>query len=90
MVLLLLCFLLGIGNFAMHKAVVQSGHPFVEDTKLYFGRHFGKYGSYAIEFVILSAAMLFANAGSLLIVIFYVGYTSLNMLATYLLLWGKV
>jgi hypothetical protein len=89
-VYLLLCFLLGIANFAMHKAVVESGHPFVEDTKLYFGQHFGKHGSYAIEFVILAAAMLFANAGSLLIVLFYLGYTALNMLATYLLLSGKV
>ena len=37
---LIACFVLGVANFAMHKAVMESGHPFVEDTKLYFGRHF--------------------------------------------------
>ncbi len=90
MLYLLICFMLGIGNFAMHKAVVESGHPFVEDTKLYFGRHFGKNGSYAIEFILLAAAMVFANSGSLLVVFFYLGYTLLNVLATYLLLTGRV
>jgi hypothetical protein len=57
---LIAAFLLGIANFAMHKAVVESGHPFVEDTKLYFGRHFGRNGSYFLEFGILLGAMLFA------------------------------
>jgi hypothetical protein len=90
MAYLLICFVLGVGNFAMHKAVVESGHPFVEDTKLYFGRHFGRHGSYAIEFVILASAMIFATSGSLIVVLFYTGYTLLNMLAAYLLLSGKV
>jgi hypothetical protein len=87
---LIICFFLGIANFAMHKAVVESGHPFVEDTKLYFGRHFGHNGSYAIEFVILAAAMIFAASGSWLIVLCYIAYTLLNILAAYLLLNGKV
>ena len=40
LMLLVFCFLMGIANFAMHKAVAESGHPFVEDTKRYFGSHF--------------------------------------------------
>jgi hypothetical protein len=60
---LIVAFLLGIANFAMHKAVVESGHPFVEDTKLYFGKHFGRNGSYFLEFGILLGAMLFAYSG---------------------------
>jgi hypothetical protein len=90
MPLLLLCFFLGIVNFATHRAVIESGHPFVEDTKLYFGRHFGRYGSYMLEFVILNAALYFANAESLISVFFYFGYTALNILAAWLLLGGRV
>jgi hypothetical protein len=52
--ILLLCFFLGIANFAMHRAVLESRHPFVEDSKLYFGRHIGRHGSYVLEFLILA------------------------------------
>jgi hypothetical protein len=86
---LIACFFLGIGNFAMHKAVVESGHPFVEDTKRYFGRYFGSYGSYAVEFVILAASMLMAFGGSGWIVATYTLYTSFNAISAWLLLSGK-
>ncbi len=81
---------MGIANFAMHKAVAESGHPFVEDTKRYFGRHFEQYGSYAIELVMLTGAMLFAYEGSLIIAFIYWVYTGMNTLATWLLLSGRV
>lgn len=87
--LLIICFLMGIANFAMHAAVADSGHPFVEDTKLYFGQHFGKYGSYGIELILLTGAMLFAMTGSVLVVSLYAVYTALNGLAAYLLLTGR-
>jgi hypothetical protein len=90
MLYLLICFIFGIINFATHRAVVESGHPFVEDTKLYFGRHFGRYGSYILEFVILNAALYFAYAGSGLSAFFYFAYTALNVLAAWLLLGGRV
>ena len=87
--LLIFCFLMGIANFAMHKAVAESGHPFVEDTKRYFGRHFSPYGSYAIELALLIGAMLFAYDGSMLMALVYWGYTGMNGIATWLLLSGK-
>ncbi len=87
---LIACFFLGIGNFAMHKAVVESGHPFVEDTKLYFGRYFGRNGSYALEFAILAGAMLMAYSGSGWIVMAYVMYTLFNALSAWLLLSNKL
>jgi hypothetical protein len=87
---LILCFFLGIINFAMHKAVVESRHPFVEDAKLYFGRHIGKYGSYLLEFGILAGAMLFADSGSNLIAIFYALYATINGVAAWLLLSGRI
>lgn len=87
--MLVVCFLMGIANFAMHKAVAESGHPFVEDTKRYFGRYFGQNASYGIELVVLIAAMYFANEGSTLIALFYWIYTGFNGVATWLLLSGR-
>lgn len=87
---LIACFFLGIGNFAMHKAVIESGHPFIEDTKRYFGRYFGNKSSYAVEFVILSASMLMAYGGSGWVVAVYTVYTSLNAVSAWALLTGKI
>jgi hypothetical protein len=86
---LILCFFFGISNFAMHKAVVESGHPFIEDTTLYFGRYFGR-GGYAVEFVILAGAMLMAYGGSGWIVLVYLAYTMCNAVAAWLFLSGRV
>ena len=83
------CFFMGIANFAMHKAVAESGHPFVEDTKRYFGRHFSPYGSYAIEFALLIGAMVFAQEGSIWVTLFYWVYSGMNGIATWLLLSGR-
>ena len=87
--MLIFCFLMGVANFALHAAVADSGHPFVEDTKRYFGPYFGKYASYALEIVILSAAMMFANWGSTTMVFVYFGYTALNGVAAWMLLSGR-
>jgi hypothetical protein len=84
--LVVFCFLMGIANFAMHKAVAESGHPFVEDTKRYFGKHFSPYGSYAIELALLIGAMLFAQGGAMWTVLVYWAYTGMNAVATWLLL----
>ena len=87
--MLVFCFLMGVANFAMHKAVAESGHPFVEDTKRYFGRHFSPYGSYAIELVLLIGAMVLAQQGAVLVVLLYAAYTGMNAIATWLLLSGR-
>ena len=80
---------MGIANFAMHKAVAESGHPFVEDTKRYFGRHFSPYGSYAIELVLLIGAMVLAQQGAVLVAALYGAYTAMNAIATWLLQIGR-
>lgn len=87
---LILCALFGVVNFCLHKAVIQSGHPFVEDTKYYFGRYFGTTGSYIIEFALLLAALSFAASAGTLILLFYGGYTAFNILAAWLLLSGRI
>ena len=73
----------------MHKAVAESGHPFVEESKRYFSRHFGPYGSYAIELALLIGAMWLANAGSLAASLLYAAYTAINGVASWLLLSNK-
>lgn len=86
MIATIFCFLLGIANFALHAAVLNSGHEFVEDTKKYFGQHFGKSGSYILEFAVLLAALSFAYSGSSFVVFVYAVYSGLNMLAAWLLM----
>jgi hypothetical protein len=84
--LLTICFLLGIANFYMHKAVAESGHPIVEETKRTFDRHIGPYGSYAIELALLIGALWLANTGSLAISLLYAAYTAISGIATWVLL----
>ncbi len=86
---LLACFFLGIGNFALHKAVIESGHPFVEDSKLYFGRHFGRHGSYWLEFAVLAGAMILSHGGTTWATLAYMAYTAVNAVAAWMLLSGK-
>lgn len=88
--ILLLCFFLGIANFAMHRAVLESRHPFVEDSKLYFGRHIGRHGSYVLELFILAGAMIVAGSGSVLIAVFYGIYSVFNAVAAWMLLSRKI
>ncbi len=87
--LLLICFFLGVANFALHKAVAESGHPFVDEAKRRFSAHFGQYGSYMIELALLIGAMWLANAGSVALAVMYGAYTAINGVATWLLLSGK-
>ena len=87
--LLILCFVMGVANFAMHKAVSESGHPFVEETKRHFSPQFSPYGSYAIELALLIAALWFAHDGSLAVALTYGVYTGINAVATWLLLSGR-
>lgn len=90
MIFVIMAFILGVANFGMHKAVVESGHPFVEDSKFYFGRHFGRQSSYILEFVILLAVLAFTANGSWIASAAYFVYTGLNLLAAWLLLTGRI
>ena len=87
--LLIFCFFMGIANFAMHKAVSESRHPFVEETKRYFSPRFSPYGSYAIELALLMGALWFANGGSWAVSLTYGVYTGINAVATWMLLSGR-
>ncbi|MXP30972.1 hypothetical protein [Parerythrobacter jejuensis] len=86
---LLAIFLLGIGNFTLHKAVLESKHPLLGEIPG-FSRVLGGRLTLATEFIILLAAMLLAGNGWPGIAWAYAGYSGLNGLAAWLILNRRV
>jgi len=82
----LLTFLMGIVNFALHRATLESDHPMVAQMREPLGRIARGRGTYILEFVILFSALGFASMGSAVAMPVYGGYTVLNGLAAWLLL----
>ncbi len=86
---ILITFLLGVGNFALHRAVMDSGHPMLgrmpSFTHLLGGRL-----TMAIEFLLLLAALLFAAEGNVSGPIAYVIYSVLNSFSAWLILTDRV
>ena len=54
---ILIIFLLGVGNFALHRAVMDSGHPLVGRMPWFVHALNGRL-TLAIEFLLLLAALL--------------------------------
>jgi hypothetical protein len=86
---LLLSFLLGIGNFAMHKAVLESRHPLLGRMP-WFVHLLGGRVSMATEFLILLAALLLVAQGSPGWGIAYALYSMINGLGAWLILTHRV
>lgn len=83
-----LIFILGIANFTMHKAVIESRHPLLEQMRwISSGR--GKRFALALEFVVLLAALVLARNGWPQVAIAYVLYTGLNAVTAWLILSGR-
>jgi hypothetical protein len=88
MAALLITFLLGIGNFALHKAVLESRHSLL--GQMPFMRTLGGRGSLVVEFLVLLGAMLLVGAGTTAWAWAYAGYTILNAIAAWLILSRRV
>ena len=86
---IVLTFLLGIGNFAMHKAVLESRHPLLGELPWFTGPFGAKIGL-AIEFLLLLGALLLAAQGYAAWAWAYFGYTALNGAAAWLILTRRV
>jgi hypothetical protein len=82
-------FILGIANFALNKAVLESGHPLLGRMPWFFHLLGGRF-SLAVEFLMLLAAMLMATAGSVVWVWIYGAYSVLNGISAWLILTGRV
>lgn len=86
---LILIFFCGIGNFAAHKAVLESRHPLFDQMPLFFQLLGGRF-SLLIEFAMLLGAMLMAAQGSLGWVLFYGAYTAVYALSAWLITSGRI
>jgi hypothetical protein len=86
---ILLIFLLGVANFAMHKAVLESGHPLLGQVP-WFVHMLGGRASLIVEFVMLLGAMLMVASGSMGWAIGYLGYSAINVGAAWLILSGRI
>ncbi len=82
---ILFVFLLGIGNFALHRAVLSSGHPALSHMA-WLIEGLGGWASLLLEFVLLFAALLLAAGGQTAWAWAYLAYSALNALAAWLIL----
>ena len=82
-------FLLGVGNFALHRAVLRSGHPLLGKVPRLLEALGGRL-TLVVEFVVLLAAMLLAANGWPGLVWVYAGYSAFNVLSAWLILSGRI
>jgi hypothetical protein len=86
---LLFTFLLGVLNFGLHKAVLESRHPLFGRMPR-FVHKLGGGGSLVVEFLLLLGAMLLVGTGSTGWAWAYAGYTVLNAVAAWLILTRRI
>lgn len=86
---ILITFLLGIGNFALQRAVMDSGHPLIGRMPWFIHALGGRF-TLVVEFLLLVAALLFAAEGSVGGPIAYVIYSVLNSFSAWLILTDRV
>jgi hypothetical protein len=86
---LVVLFLLGIGNFAMHKAVLESGHPLL-GRSLWFLHLLGGRFSLAVEFLMLLGSMLMVAYGEPGWAWGYAIYSLANAASAWLILSGRL
>ena len=86
---ILFIFLLGVGNFALHPAIVESGHPLL-DQMPWFTHVVSRRLSLAIEFLMLLSGLLLASEGIVWGALAYLGYSLLNAISAWLILSGRV
>ena len=82
-------FLLGIANFALHKAVLESDHPLLAHLPALFRSPRGQV-SLIVEFLLLLGTMLMAANGVSLWLWGYAAYSSLNGMSAWLILTRRV
>lgn len=86
---ILITFLLGIGNFALHRAVMESGHPLLGRMPWFIHAFNGRI-TMVVEFLLLFAALMFAAQGNVSGPIAYVVYSVLNSFSAWLILTDRV
>lgn len=87
--LLAALFCLGAINFALHKAVLESGHRLVESLPRAWRAHGGRL-SLSVEFAVLLVAMLVAARAWPGAAWVYAAYTLVNAFGAWLVLGRRV
>jgi len=86
---IILVFLLGIANFAVHRAVLDSGHAIVSAMQPESG-FFSARMTLSIEFALLLAALLLVSSGSYEWGWVYALYSLANGFAAWLILTRRI
>ncbi len=86
---IVMTFLLGICNFSLHKAVLESGHPLLAQSPWFFHMLGGRF-SLLLEFVMLAGTLLMVQQGSISWAGFYALYSLVNGGAAWLILTGRI
>ncbi len=86
---ILITFLLGVFNFALHRAVMDSGHALLGRMP-WLAHSLGGRLTFIVEFVLLLAALLFAADNNVSGPIAYVVYSVLNSFSAWLILTDRV
>jgi len=86
---IVLIFFLGIANFALHKAVLESDHPLLGQMP-WFVHMLGGRLTMATEFMVLLAAMMLAANGWPGLAWAYLLYSGLNAVAAWLILGDRI
>jgi hypothetical protein len=69
----------GTANFAMHRWMLESGHPLVELATGAVRRALGRYATYVFEFALLLGALLLAERSWFIALCLYGVYTAMNV-----------
>ncbi len=86
---ILVAFLLGIANFAMHKAVLESRHPRLGQVPWFYHLLGGRF-SMLVEFAMLLGTMLMISSGSTAWAWGYAIYSLVNALSAWLILSHRI
>lgn len=86
---LIVIFIFGIGNFAVHSAVMDSRHPLLGRFVLRTGS-LGRRIAFGSEFLILLAALALSTGGYPAIAWAYGIYSLLNTGSAWLILTGRI
>lgn len=82
-------FVLGIGNFALGRAVIESGHPLLARLPQ-SQRRLGRRLMLGTEFLLLLAALMLAGGAWPGVALAYATYTMANGMAAWLILSGRL
>jgi len=79
LIALIAILLAGMANFAMHRWMLESGHPAVEMATGPMRRTLGRHSTYVIEFILLVTAALATQHSWAAPLLLYGVYTMMNV-----------